>query len=249
MATSYSKKSLELTKYFLDSVSATSKYLQARWETQAFYMTPLCAAVYPLYFRNSSIWDALNVLFAEEKFIGAEFLVRPLFEGVTKFDWCMLDLESRALRFRLTTMESTVEYEKLRYSDRVGERDSTLIEAIDALKKKGFKKLPSMEQICKELRGTYGDKWYAFYKYFSKIVHVEYENWVEYDIASSKATVEELALHNLVRSINCRSLSAFLQMRNIVLMGKLFEPMRYENQSNLEDIWSALFYSLLDDER
>lgn len=248
MATIYSRKSLDLANKYYDLVNTATERLLSRWETQGFYMTFSQTAVYPLYFRNSSIWASLSVLFREDKYIGAEFLIRPLFEGVTKFDWCMLDLESRAWRFRLTSMESTVEYFNSRNSDCSKERANELVEAITCLKEKGYKRIPPTKQMCEELVEIHGDKWHSFYKYFSKIVHAEFEIWDSYDTASSRLGKEAQAGIIVEQSINCKSLATYLQMRNIILLGMLFEPMKYDDISRLEEVWSLLFYSLLDDE-
>jgi hypothetical protein len=249
MATSVSRKTQDLANTYFDFVGSATESLSSRWKSNEYYMTFSQAAVYPLYFRNSSIWDSMTVLLSRDMYIGAEFLIRPLFEGVTKFDWCMLDVELHAWRFRLTTMESTSEYYNSHPAFISEERISNLREAIASLKEKRIQRMPPMRQICEEIACIHGDKWHGFYKYFSKIVHAEFEDWGRYDVSSRGAGQVDGIRPSLEETINCKSMATYLQMRNIILMGMLFEPMKYDAVDKLEDIWSLLFYSLLNDEQ
>ena len=212
-------------------------------------MTFFQAATYPLYFRNSHVWDSLALLLSNDRYIGAEFLIRPLLEGVTKFEWCMLDVEKRSWRFRLTSMESTLEYLELKPSAFDKQRISNLRGAVAALKAKGIKRMPPMQQLSADLESSLGDKWYGFFKYFSKLVHSEFENWGQFEEIPGEPEHDEGTVSSGWQTINCQSFATFLQMRNIKLMGMLFEPMKYSDVGMLEATWSSLFYSLLADEQ
>jgi len=102
--------------------------------------------------------------------------------------------------------------------------------------------------MCEELANIHGDKWYSFFRYFSKIVHAEFEDWGRYDVSLGEAEQDDGITPSPEHSANCKALATYLQMRNIILMGTLFEPMKYGGVEELEAAWSLLFYSLLEDE-
>jgi hypothetical protein len=243
-----SKESIDQAINFYNLVCSATDELFKRWNKDDYYMTFTQAAIYPVFFRNSYIWDSITVLFSNTRYLGTEFLIRPLFEGVTKFEWCMLDEKARSFRYKLSSMESTLEYAELKPRAFTKEEVSILNGAVAALRKEGVKALPDINQMCKDLIGEHGKNWYGLYKYFSKLVHSAFETGTVFERPPNNLEENKVSALSDWQSINCLSLAGFLQMRNIILMGMLFEPMRSSFIEDLEAAWSTLYYSLLAEE-
>jgi len=231
-------------EYFRDSVEAVMRELQGRWETRAeidvFHIT-----LDVLYFRNSEIFVSALFLLDQRRLPAAELLLRPMYEGVVIFEWCLLSPQDRALRFRRTSFEGMIQLIEERYIQTAAHTVSMYRDAVSWMKQQGYKPLPNMKQMLEELTTFRQDKAYGLYRILSKLTHAVYENWSDYVCFSEDLKVRRPEQRSQHRIDVCYAMILFLQMRNTLAFGEFDTYMQIPGATELESRWAEI-YPILD---
>lgn len=245
MTSSYvSENTLIYIETYWKNIQAATNELIIRWKSTQYYMSLPQAAIHVLFFRNCCIWDSIDHLVRVKKLHGADILIRPLLEGVIIFEWCSIDLDSRAFRFRLSSFSRTLDHLKAKKHKNSIERINQLQEAIADLKKRKISELPKVKQMMDDLEQS---GLYAIYKHLSEKSHGVYEEWGDYQYYLNNMNSSQSDQVDLWKHSQALALSSFLQMRNIKCMGFVFEPLAYKNMNDLEVLWKRIFISSLED--
>jgi len=198
-----------------------------------------------LYFRNTDVFNTINILLRNNQINGAELLLRPLFEGIIIFEWCLIDKEIRVLRFRRTSFEGMINLLENGYLKKEKYNLNTYKEALDYLITNGFKNLPNMRQMLDEVDSFNRDYSYKFYSHLSKITHGVFENWGDFLNFKNDLQVQENKLLFTNRFYACFALTLFLQMRNIINFTKFDTYMFVDELNILEEYYSFNVYPIL----
>ncbi len=198
-----------------------------------------------LYFRNADVFNSIKVLLKNNQINGAELLLRPLFEGIIIFEWCLIDTKNRVLRFRRTSFEGMISLLENGYLKKEKYNLNTYKEALDYLITNGFKNLPNMKQMLDEVNSFNKDSSYKFYSHLSKITHGVFENWGDFLNFKNDLQVQKNNLLFTNRFYACFALTLFLQMRNMINFTKFDTDMFIDEINNLEEYYSFNVYPIL----
>jgi hypothetical protein len=198
-----------------------------------------------LFLRNADIYDALIILLEPKHQNAAELLLRPLLEGIVIFEWCMRDPHPRALRFKRTCFESTLDLLENGYLKRSPRWVKRARDAVVWLESEGHKPLPNMRQMIDSTPLFKEGVGYNFYKLLAKKAHGFFESWAEYDPTQQDRDHHGSELSSSQRNLQLMALAGYLQMRNLILVGQWDPVMRFVDAGELEEIWARLYVLLL----
>lgn len=236
---------LEALPRFVAAVDPANATLIERWlvrdSIDVFELT-----LDVLFFRNTYVYESVTLLLREARCPSAEMLLRPLLEGTTIFEWCMLEPKSRPLRFRLAALESTLELIDSGYLKRNAEWVRAVRESLEWAASQGHRPIPNMRQMAEEVSSFRPGARYNLYKHLSKVTHGSFENWVDFDPAV-RASEDNLPGSQLSdRVAHCLGIAGFLQLRNIALVSGFDDYLRFEQLADLEEAWAAAYEELED---
>lgn len=233
----------EVGASFLNGIDDATRELQARWRCRKEAdARDLLLDV--LFFRNSAIYQAIRILLDQWCYAGAEMLLRPLFEGTLTFEWCMLDPDHRAFRFRRTSFKSTLEIAGTGLHRLSPERVATLQECVRWSDEQGHKGIPNVRQMTEEVQQSTPGMTYDIYKRQSKIMHGSLENWWEYmprpdetEVFSNPLKQEDVVM--------LYAMAGHLQLRNIHLVGRWDACLKYDGSTDLERYYTQRYEEYL----
>ena len=234
----------ELVRRFSLALAVGSAQVRAEWRSRET-LDVMEYILDVLFLRNAEIYDSLVVLLQKGHRSAAELLFRPLLEGVMIFEWCMQDPHPRALRFKRTSFQSTLELLDDGYIERSPEWVKAARDSVAWLESKGHKALPPMRQMIettslfKEVAG------YNLYRLLAKKAHGFFENWAEFDPAQQMREDPQTERADAEQELQLTALSAFLQMRNLLLVRQCDPVMTFAGPQDLEEIWARIYALLL----
>jgi hypothetical protein len=196
-----------------------------------------------LFLRNAEAYDALMLVLREGHTNAAEFLLRPLLEGVVIFEWCMQDPHSRALRFKRTCFESTLELIHNGYLTKPQAYVEDLQVSIAWFDSKGHKHLPDMRQMVDSVSMFKANVGYNVYKLLAKKAHGLFENWPAFDptALTPRTTPSSAGVPSSEQHLQLSALAGYLQMRNLFLVSAWDPTMASTNPEDLEEVWAQLY--------
>ena len=202
-----------------------------------------------LFFRNSHIFETVSFLLTNSHSVGAELLLRPLFEGTVILEWCLVDPKERAQRLQKTAIEGALELTEDGFLSWAPETVDALRDAKTCWQESRTKGLPSFRQMVESL-DTYRKGYaYSLYKYLSKNVHGVCVEWDDFlDCRNDHAKVCPVRKPHPARVQTCRAISSFLQSRNITLITSFDGSLQHGNSKRLERIWERLYVLLYEKE-
>jgi hypothetical protein len=172
---------------FVADVERSIADTRSRWRTlETIDVSQYMLAVLPL--RNFDVFEAYRLVADRLSVAVAEMLLRPLFEGTVILEWCNLDLLARALRFRRTSFESTLELVDLGFIRRRDDYVANLRDSVAWLEAQGHKRLPNIRQLVNDLDVFRPVVGYPTYKLLSKLVHTVMESWKDYADSHGRAS-------------------------------------------------------------
>ncbi len=196
-----------------------------------------------LFFRNARLCEGTAIMIRERHLLAAKVLLRALYEGTITFEWCMVDPQARALRFRRTSFEGTLELIREGYLRRPDEYEQVLAKSVQWLDKNGYRRIPNVRQMAESIDVFQPGQAYKAYKYLSKVTHAGIENWGEvFNPAQRRIRRPRDASEREVCSLS--ALFAFLQMRNIRLVGEFDPGLRSDSIGDLQARWDELWPAL-----
>jgi hypothetical protein len=202
-----------------------------------------------LFFRNCHIYETLVFLLDRSYLIGAELLLRCLFEGSVLVEWCVVDPKVRAQSLHKTILNGKLNLAGKRYLGLSTEQQDMLRNAVLSIDEQNIRGLPNFRQIVESLSTYRKSHIYNFYKYLSKNVH-----GLGVDPSDFLCTQGERAEVCRVKTppspkrlIDCRVWASLVQMNNIKAISSFDKAIKYEKLHELEVIWATL-YTLLEAE-
>jgi len=196
-------------------------------------------AVLPL--RNLDVFEGFWMVVKGHSVPVADMLLRPLLEGTVILEWCALDLPNRALRFRRTSFESTLELIEMGLTEETPEYIKNLRESVAWLEAQGHRRLPNLRQLINDIELFTAAAGYPTYKLFSKSVHALLESWQDFADAEGVASAADRNWSDTPRFRHTGSIAAFLGMRNILLLGTIVPEVATALLPALEQQWARLY--------
>jgi len=229
---------------FNNKVVDTINILNAKWN-QRETIDVFELALDVLYFRNTDVFNSINILLKNKKINGAELLLRPLYEGVIIFEWCLVAPESRVLRFRRTSFEGMIALLENGYLKNDKYDINIYKEALDKLIANGFKNIPNIKQMLNDIKVFNRNTSYNFYRFLSKITHGVFENWGDFLNFKKNLKVQENNSLFDSRFYTCLSITLFLQFRNMKNFTEFDKYMFVDELNLLEEYYAFNVYPLL----
>jgi len=202
-----------------------------------------------IFFRNCHIYETILFLLDKPYVIGAELLLRCLFEGSVLVEWCVVDPKVRAQSLQKTIWNGELSLAGKRFLGLSKERQDMLRDAVLAIDEQHIRGLPNFRQMVESL-STYRKSFaYNFYKYLSKNVHglvIDRSDFL--CTQGKKAKVCIIKMQSSSKRVDkCRAFASIVQMNNIKAISSFDKAIKYERLYELEAIWATL-YSLLEAE-
>lgn len=203
-----------------------------------------------LFFRNCHIYETIIFLLDRLHLIGAELLLRCLFEGSVIVEWCVADPKTRAQSLQKDVWMGELDLKGKRFLKSSKESKQVLSNAILAIDQQNISGLPNFRQMVESLPTYRKGYAYNLYKYLSKKTHGVGGDPSDFLLIQSEtAEVCRVKTHPPEnRLFDCRAMASIVQMNNIKAISSFDRAIRYENLTELEEIW-ATFYMLLEAEK
>ena len=104
-----------------------------------------------LSFRNSHVFETIGYLLEGQRIVGAELLLRTIFEGTVILEWCLVDPKERAQRFQKNAMAGTLGLIDEGFLKRSDELRQRLHDVVTHWEKESIKPLPNFRQMLESL--------------------------------------------------------------------------------------------------
>ncbi len=199
-----------------------------------------------LFFRNCHIYEIVKFLLDEKYLIGAELLLRCLFEGSVIVEWCIFDPKTRAQSLMKTVWKGEQELIDKGFFKKSTKKQTTLSEAVSAIDEQSIKCLPNFKQMVESLKTYRKDYSYTLYKHLSKNVHGVGCNISDFLSCENKfpALLKVKKDPPKERCISCRAMASVIQMNNVKAISSFDKTIGYDDISAIEQIWATLYVLL-----
>jgi hypothetical protein len=228
---------------FTLSLRAAIQEMRGKWRSlDTLDISKIMIAVLPL--RNFDLFEAFAILLKHHSVPVAEMVLRPLLEGTVILEWCALDLPKRGLRFRYTSLQSTLDLVDSGFLQRDDEYTANIRDSISWFESNGYKQLPDMRTMLDEIEDFRPGAGYRLYQLLSKSLHARMEDWHDYADAEGRASVTETDWSRTSRFLQARAISAYLTLRNVLLLAQILPAVAPKALSQLEAAWGDLYEKL-----
>jgi hypothetical protein len=199
-----------------------------------------------LFFRNCHIYETIILLLNEQYLIGAELLLRSLFEGSVIVEWCIVDPKTRSQSLMKTVWKGEQDLIDDGFFKNSTKEQVLLSKAITAIDEQNIKGLPNFKQMVESLTTYRKEYSYTLYKYLSKKNHGVDNNIYDFLSCKGKMPIVLGVKKNppKERCISCRAMASVIQMNNIKAISLFDSNICYDKISAIESIWGTL-YTLL----
>ena len=208
--------------------------------------------LYSLFFRNCNIFETTLFLLSQNRIVGAELLLRSLFEGTVILEWCLIDPKERPLRFNKNVIEGIIELAENGFFHQDTEIIKHYKDTKVWLDEKNLNGLPNFRQMVESLDTYNKDYAYSLYKYLSKNAHGVCTEWGDFlDVSDERAKVCSVRQPHPKRVLSCRIISLFLQLRNLISIssfGQFFNHDGIEDIEHLQEMWNCIYVATYIDE-
>lgn len=233
---------------FQESVSEATRFICKKRE--AVDTIDVCEIfIETIFFRNCHIYETILFLLERPYIIGAELLLRCLFEGSVLVEWCVVDPKVRAQSLQKTIWNGELSLAGQRFLGLSKERQNMLRNAVLSIDEQHINGLPNFRQMVGSLTTYRKSSAYNFYKYLSKNVHglvIERSDFL--CTQGKKAKVCKIETQSSSKRVDkCRVFTSIVQMNNIKAISSFDKTIKYDKLFEIEEIWSTL-YSLLEAE-
>ncbi len=181
-----------------------------------------------LFVHNSHIFETTVFLLDRRYLVGADVLLRVLFEGTVMLEWCLVDPADRGLRYSRNVARGLVDLIENGFLSRPAEFEEVLRRTVDNKEMVPLKEMPNLRQMLQSLDFYKHGYAYNIYRYLSKVQHgfsVNQGDYIAFD--GDRLLVCPIADPPEARLDTCRALAAFLQVRNVELVSEFDDAIRH----------------------